>query len=149
MDAAKSILHMPARLKLTIRPGRPTSDSQIPLARDRFAQIGLALRQFAHRRCAGVVAWSTLNLQAYSGSTSSSSCCLGPERRRGNFKRAGMCGLLYVFSLVQSSASQQVLLSSHVKSHGFTCTLGEQMCAGSLFNTFLIKSHPTRKNVFH
>ena len=92
MGAAKSILHMPARLKSTNRLGRHTSDFQIPLARDRFAQIGLALRQFAHRRSAGVVAWSTSNLQAYSESTSSSSCCLGPERRRGNFKRAGMFG---------------------------------------------------------
>ena len=130
MDAAKSILRMPACLKLTIRPGRHTSDSQIPQAPHRFAQIGLPLREFAHRRSAGVVAWSTLNRQAYAESTSSSSCCLGPERRRGNFKRAGMCGLLYVSSLVQSSPSQEVLLSSHVKSHGLTCTLGEKMFEG-------------------
>ena len=74
--------------------------SETRTARDRFAQIGLALRQFAHRRSAGVVAWSTSNLQAYSESTSSSSCCLGPERRRGNFKRAGMFGLIFVFSLL-------------------------------------------------
>ena len=92
MAAAKSILPMPACLKLTIRPGRHTSDSQIPQAPHRFAQIGLPLRKFAHRRSAGVVAWSTLNRQAYAESTSSSSCCLGPERRRGNFKRAGMFG---------------------------------------------------------
>ena len=44
----------------------------------------MPLRQFAHRRCAGFVAWSTLNLRAYSESSSSSSRWLRPQRLRGN-----------------------------------------------------------------